>query len=179
MKLSNIKDSTVEDHHDAKARRKMLDRAQNGAILDHPRKTNMVKFQKLNIDGQSPSRANENDAGWDLYSSEKKWIPRGGRSCIKTSISLEMPDNMVGLIWPRSGLAVKKGLDLFAGVIDSGYRGEIIVCLFNSTEIDVEIEKGDRVAQIIFHELPKISMVESSLLTNSERGEGGFGSSGK
>jgi dUTP pyrophosphatase len=89
-----------------------------------------------------------------------------------------MPDNMAGLIWPRSGLAVKKGIDVLAGVIDSGYRGEIMVCLYNTSDVDVEINRGDRIAQIIFQEVPVISLMLREELETSQRGSNGFGSTG-
>ena len=91
---------------------------------------------------------------------------------------MSIPDGYVGLIWPRSGLAVKRGIDVFAGVIDAGYRGEIKICLYNSSGTTVEINSGDRVAQIIFHKLPETNMLEVDDLEDSERGVGGFGSSG-
>jgi dUTP pyrophosphatase len=89
-----------------------------------------------------------------------------------------MPENMAGLIWPRSGLAVKKGIDVLAGVIDSGYRGEIMVCLYNTSDEDVEIKRGDRIAQIIFQEVPNISLLLRETLETSQRGSNGFGSTG-
>ncbi len=89
-----------------------------------------------------------------------------------------MPENMAGLIWPRSGLSVKKGIDVLAGVVDSGYRGEIMVCLYNTSNEDVEIKRGDRIAQIIFQEVPAISLLLREELETSQRGSGGFGSTG-
>ncbi len=95
-----------------------------------------------------------------------------------TNIAISIPEGYVGLIWPRSGLAAKNGIDVFAGVIDSGYRGEIKVCLYNSSQINFEINKGDRIAQIIFHKLPQTEMLEVDSLDDSIRGDSGFGSSG-
>ena len=89
-----------------------------------------------------------------------------------------MPENMAGLIWPRSGLSVKKGIDVLAGVVDSGYRGEIMVCLYNTSNEDVEIKRGDRIAQIIFQEVPAISLLLREELETSQRGSSGFGSTG-
>ena len=90
---------------------------------------------------------------------------------------------MVGLIWPRSGLAVKKGIDVFAGVVDSGYRGEVKVCLFNAGSVwsvpSVSIAKGDRIAQILFQPVPSFQLQEVDSLSTTQRGEGGFGSSGQ
>jgi dUTP pyrophosphatase len=137
-----------------------------------------IKCKKLLDSASIPTRAYEHDAGWDLYSSERSLVIPSKRRIISTSISLAIPDGYVGLIWPRSGLAVKRGIDVFAGVIDSGYRGEIKVCLYNSSETSVEISKGDRIAQIIFHKLPQTEMLEVDSLDDSIRGDGGFGSSG-
>jgi dUTP pyrophosphatase len=89
-----------------------------------------------------------------------------------------MPDNLAGLIWPRSGLSVKQGIDVLAGVVDSGYRGEIMVCLYNTSDNDVVIRTGDRVAQIIFQEVPHVIMEVHESLGSSQRGSNGFGSSG-
>mgnify|MGYP001183039688 CR=1 FL=1 len=170
-----------EYNHDQMARMKMLadhQRGANGAIM-RTSKGKMIRFKKLEENAKAPTRANASDAGWDLYSTEQVSIPKFSRLTVKTGISLEMPPEMAGLIWPRSGMAVKKGIDVFAGVVDSGYRGEVMVCLYNSSEADVDIDKGDRIAQIIFHNLPQTYMFESEALNDSERGEGGFGSSGK
>ena len=89
-----------------------------------------------------------------------------------------MPDGLAGLIWPRSGLSVKKGLDVLAGVVDSGYRGEVMVCLYNTSDEDVEIKRGDRIAQIIFQEVPLVSLIQAEELETSQRGSNGFGSTG-
>jgi dUTP pyrophosphatase len=132
----------------------------------------------LSDDAIIPTRAYEYDAGWDLYCAEKLYIIPSRRRVVSTNIAISIPEGYVGLIWPRSGLAVKKGIDVFAGVIDSGYRGEIKVCLYNSSEVSLEINKGDRVAQIIFHKLPQTEMLEVDSLDDSIRGDGGFGSSG-
>jgi dUTP pyrophosphatase len=137
-----------------------------------------IKCKKLLDSASVPTRAHEHDAGWDLYSSEQSFVISLKRKIVSTSISLAIPDGHVGLIWPRSGLAAKKGIDVFAGVIDSGYRGEIKVCLYNSSEINFEINKGDRIAQIIFHKLPQTEMLEVGSLEDSIRGDEGFGSSG-
>jgi len=151
--------------------------------LDKP----LVKVSKLNNEAILPVRANKTDAGWDLYSMESKLIRGGDRATFRTGICFEIPKDYVGLIWPRSGLAVNKGIDVLAGVIDSGYRGEIIVCLLNTNKalplfqdnsIDIGIDKGDKIAQILFQQVPEINMVEVDSLEDSDRGEKGFGSSG-
>ncbi len=113
------------------------------------------------------------------YSLEDVEIPPVSRSLIKTGISLQIPKGFVGLIWPRSGLAVKSGIDVFAGVVDSGYRGDVGVCLYNSSSEAVNVKKGDRIAQILFQPVPYFQLTEVSELSSSERGEDGFGSSGR
>jgi dUTP pyrophosphatase len=125
-----------------------------------------------------PFKSHRSDAGFDLVADESIWVFAKERQTIKTGISFDMPDNMAGLIWPRSGLAVKKGIDVLAGVIDSGYRGEIMVCLYNTSDVDVEINRGDRIAQIIFQEVPNISLLLRETLETSQRGSNGFGSTG-
>ena len=115
----------------------------------------IIKIKKLSGNATLPSKANDGDAGWDLYASESLVILPSSRMLVGTSIAIVIPTGSVGLIWPRSGLAVKQGIDIFAGVIDSGYRGEIKVCLFNSSNKDVEIMEGDRIAQLL---VQKISM---------------------
>lgn len=138
-----------------------------------------LKINKLEEDAMIPSKANKSDAGYDLYAIEDVNIPSRGRALVRTGISMAIPENHVGLIWPRSGLAVKAGIDTLAGVIDSGYRGEVCIVLQNHTNHDYHIKKNDRAAQIIIQQLPiiKLELVED--LHKSDRGDGGFGSSGK
>ena len=138
----------------------------------------IVKTSLLNPNAKIPTKANINDAGFDLYSIIDTVIPTKQRKTVNTGIAIQMPDNMAGLIWPRSGLSVKKGIDVLAGVVDAGYRGEIMVCLYNTSDENVAIHAGDRIAQIIFQEVPRVSMEFHSKLGSSQRGENGFGSSG-
>lgn len=138
-----------------------------------------VGVKLLNNDSKTPTRANAFDAGFDLYSSEDRLIKPQSREVIRTGIALEIPDGLAGLIWPRSGLSVKQGIDVLAGVIDSGYRGEIMVCLLNTSVYSVNISTGDRIAQILFQIVPSVELSVRQSLSSSERGEKGFGSSGK
>ena len=137
-----------------------------------------VSYKLLTETAQMPFKAHRTDAGFDLCADEDSWVFAKERQTIKTGISFDMPDNMAGLIWPRSGLAVKKGMDVLAGVIDSGYRGEIMVCLYNTSDEDVEIKRGDRIAQIIFQEVPEVGITVIDSLGSSQRGSNGFGSTG-
>ena len=92
---------------------------------------------------------------------------------------MAIPAGFAGLIWPRSGLAYKNGLDVFAGVIDAGYRGDVGVILYNSrTDSSYQIRKGDRIAQILFQKVDNFDLIEVEDLDHSDRGDGGFGSTG-
>ena len=132
----------------------------------------------LNDKATMPTKAHKSDAGWDLYAANSTVISEHQRKTIETGIALEIPDGYVGLIWPRSGLSVKQGIDVLAGVVDSGYRGEIKVCLYNTSTLPVEIEAGDRIAQILIQPVSQMEMIAVDTLSDTERGEGGFGSSG-
>ncbi len=138
----------------------------------------LVNVKLLNELSKVPTKTNYNDAGFDLYSSESVVIPSKQRKTVSTGIAIQMPEHFAGLIWPRSGLSVKQGIDVLAGVVDSGYRGEIMVCLYNTSDSDVNIHTGDRIAQIIFQEVPRVIMDVHASLGSSQRGENGFGSSG-
>ena len=101
------------------------------------------------------------------------------RGAVSTGISVALPAESAGLIWPRSGLAAKHGIDTLAGVIDADYRGEIRVVLINHGPADYTIRKGDRIAQMLIQKIEFIDVVESDSLPDSVRGVGGFGSSGR
>ena len=139
----------------------------------------MIFVQLLDNNAKVPTKANPNDAGFDLYSVLDTVIPPKQRKTVRTGIAIQMPDHLAGLIWPRSGLSVKQGIDVLAGVVDSGYRGEIMVCLYNTSDEVVGINTGDRIAQIIFQEVPRVTMEVHDTLGSSQRGDNGFGSSGK
>ena len=137
-----------------------------------------VYVKLLNEDSEAPTKAHRGDAGYDLYASEDTVVVGRQRTTIKTGVSFDMPEGLAGLIWPRSGLSVKKGIDVLAGVVDAGYRGEIMVCLYNTSDEDVEINRGDRIAQVIFQEVPLVSLLQRDELETSQRGSNGFGSTG-
>ena len=138
-----------------------------------------IKIQKVCPDIPLPSRGHTSDAGWDLYANEDCSISAGARRLVDTGIKVEIPEGHVGLIWPRSGAAVKGGIDVFAGVIDAGYRGLIKVCLYNSGDKDFVICRHDRIAQIIFQEVSPLCLEEVKELSESSRDSEGFGSTGR
>lgn len=135
-----------------------------------------IKIKKVHPDAVVPSYAKQGDAGLDLTAVEAIEIEPHGRAKIDTGLAFEIPQGFVGLIWDRSGLSTKKGLKSLGGVIDSGYRGSIMVGLANVTDEVVEIEKGERVAQILIQPVAEAKISEVQGLSESERGTDGFGS---
>lgn len=136
-----------------------------------------IKIRKLHPDAVIPKYACEGDAGMDLYSIENLTLKSKHRVKIKTGISIELPLGYVSLIWDKSGIA-SQGIKTMGGVLDSGYRGEYIVVLVNLSSVDFEIKKGQKIAQLLIQKVenPNIEIVDE--LSPTERGEGGFGSTG-
>ena len=142
-----------------------------------------VNLKKLRPDAVIPTYGTEFAAGADLYAcmDETVEIKPGETQFIHTGIALEIPDGLVGLVYARSGMACKKGVAPAnkVGVIDSDYRGEIIVALHNHSGEDRRVYNGDRIAQIIIAPYVHADFEEASELSPTGRGEGGFGSTGK
>lgn len=128
--------------------------------------------------GVTPSYAYPGDAGADLCSAADTVIPARGKMLVATGIRLALPEGHVGLIWPRSGLAVKHGIDCGAGVIDSQYRGEVKVLLFNHSDGEHFIKKGDRIAQLLIQKVETVEFLPVDNLDDTNRSESGFGSTG-
>lgn len=128
--------------------------------------------------GTLPRYGSEGAAGADLHASEALVIAPGDRAAVPTAIHLELPPGHVGLVWPRSGLALRHGIDTLAGVIDSDYRGEVRVVLVNHGREPFRIEVGDRIAQLLVQRVERVAFVADGGLTSTERGSGGFGSTG-
>jgi len=137
---------------------------------------------KLKEDAVLPSRAHEGDAGLDLYACEAAHIGPGERWSVGTGVGVEIPEGHAGLVLPRSGLARDHGIALVnaPGLIDSGYRGELRVLLLNTDPAETfRVEPGDRIAQLLLTPIAAAEPVEANALTESARGQGGFGSSGR
>ena len=142
-----------------------------------------IKVLKLTETATIPTKSHKTDAGWDLYFDYpgEMDIEGGFRYLASTGIALKIPEGYYGQIFDRSGYAFKKGLHTMAGVIDSSYRGEIKVLLYNTRqkEMDkVSILPGDRIAQIVILPVPEFEMEETKQLDETERSDGGFGSTG-
>lgn len=169
-------------HPDQLARQKDLEKMQNKRTCFpsyiKPWNGTPLRFVKLNEDAITPTKANKFDAGFDLYASHGGILEKHTHKLIKTGIAMQIPKGYVGLIWPRSGMAYKYGIDVFAGVIDSGYRGDIGVILYNSQYNDYNVEKGDRIAQLVLQKVEDFELLEVSDLNNTDRSEAGFGSTG-
>jgi len=139
-----------------------------------------LKIKKLHPDARIPTYAHEGDAGMDLYAIDSILVKgNGGRASVGTGLSFEIPHGYVGLIWEKSGLSHKHGLKTFGGVIDAGYRGEVNVGLINLSPEDYLFEKGHKVAQMLIQKIEHPEIVETTELSATSRGEGGFGSTGK
>lgn len=143
-------------------------------------RSNTMEVKLIHPDAKIPFRATQGAAGLDLYSVEDCTIWANGRPVlIPTGVCLAIPRGMVGLIWPRSGLAVNYAVDRLAGVIDSDYRGEVKVSLICHGEDSVSIKKGDRIAQLIIQEYMPVRMAIVDVLDETDRGAGGFGHTGE
>ena len=138
---------------------------------------------KLAIGASAPEYATKGAAAVDLRATLKEplTIPAGERALIPTGLSMSIPEGLVGIIAARSGLACKKGICLSngIGVIDSDYRGEIGVSLFNTSKQNFTVENGERIAQMMFMPVNQVFFTVCTKLDETERGEGGFGSTGK
>ncbi len=140
-----------------------------------------IRIKRLDPQLPLPQRAHPDDAGADLYAAENVTLAPGARALVKTGIALALPRGTVGLIHPRSGLAAKQGLSIVntPGTIDAGYRGEIKVCLLNTDPVEpIEISRGMRIAQLLVQRVELVDFVEVEQLDATERGEGGYGSTG-
>lgn len=139
-----------------------------------------LKVKKLNQEAIIPNFAHKGDAGMDLYSIEEVVIPKNETRLIKTGISIELPQWTEAQVRPRSGLALKHSVTVLnsPGTIDEGYRGEIGVILINHGKEDFVVTKHMKIAQMVIKPIYEINIEEVKNLNNSDRGEGGFGSTG-
>jgi dUTP pyrophosphatase len=141
-----------------------------------------LSVAKLKAEALLPTRAHEGDAGLDLYACESAHMGPGERWSVGTGVGVEIPDGHAGLVLPRSGLARDHGIALVnaPGLIDSGYRGELRVLLLNTDPAETfRVEPGERIAQLLITPITTPEPVEATALTESSRGTGGFGSSGR
>merc|ERR1711992_424877 len=138
----------------------------------------VLKWAKLSENAYAPSKGSARAAGYDLRSAYDCVVPAMGKAIVKTDIQIRVPEGTYGRIAPRSGLAAKHHIDVGAGVVDQDYTGNIGVVMFNHAQEDFEIKKGDRIAQFICEKIEYPDLEEVASLNSTERGEGGFGSTG-
>ena len=141
-----------------------------------------MNVRRLDDHALLPTRAHEGDAGLDLYACEAVTLSPGERASVGTGIAIEVPEGHAALVLPRSGLAARHGIALVnsPGLIDAGYRGEVRVLLLNTDRAEAfAIEPGDRIAQLLVVPFARLVPTEVAELAATQRGTGGFGSSGR
>lgn len=137
-----------------------------------------LNVKLLSSTAKVPERKTDGSAGYDLFSSCDVVVPKRGYSLVNTDVAIEIPLNHYGRVAPRSGLAVKNGIHVGAGVIDSDYRGSVGVLLFNHSENDFRVNIGDRIAQLIIEKIETPEIIVKEYLPETNRGENGYGSTG-
>ena len=139
-----------------------------------------IKIKLLNESAILPEKQHDSDAGYDLYSIEDVVLKPNQIYKVKTGISIQIPNNYGGLVLPRSGLSSKHGISLIntPGLIDSGYRGELLIPLINHSSNEYKINQHERVAQLILIETPEVKIEVTNDLDDSDREAKGFGSTG-
>ena len=138
-----------------------------------------LQFVKLSAHARAPSRGSPGSAGFDLHSAEEVVVGPGERVCVRTDLQVRVPDGTYGRVAPRSGLALRHGIDVGGGVIDGDYRGNVMVLLFNLGASDFFVGRGDRIAQLILEKICVGEPLEQLAIDETERGTGGFGSTGR
>ncbi len=138
-----------------------------------------LKIKKVHPNAKIPKYAHHGDAGFDLYIPERFVINPGERKSIPLGIAMEIPYGFAGLLLDKSGLSHKHGLKSFGGVIDSGYRGQLHAGIMNLGTEPYTFEPGDKIIQMLIMPVETVDILEVEVLTDSERGQGAFGSSGK
>jgi dUTP pyrophosphatase len=139
-----------------------------------------VRLHRLS-DTPLPCRQTPGSAGFDLCAAEAVEIPAHGFNSVGTGLAVELPEGTEAQVRPRSGLAARHGIGILncPGTIDSDYRGEVRVILFNVSSQDYHVRRGDRIAQLVFATLTEVELVETDSLSNTRRGSGGFGHTGQ
>lgn len=138
-----------------------------------------LKVKKLHPEAKLPSKGHPGDAGIDFFAMETAIFSPGAQVNVKTGVAVEIPEGYVGLIWDKSSISFQKGLKVMGGVIDAGYRGEIIISLLNTSQKEQTIEKGQKIAQMIIQKFEDCDILEVDGLSDTVRGVGREGSTGQ
>ncbi|CAG8567494.1 6878_t:CDS:2 [Paraglomus brasilianum] len=141
-------------------------------------KSPALLVKKLSEKARLPKRGSSQAAGYDLYSSTNTIIPAHGKAVVPTDLSICVPEGTYGRVAPRSGLALRHFLDCGAGVIDADYRGPVGILMFNFSEHEYQVCEGERIAQLILERICTPDVIEVGELSETARGNGGFGSTG-
>lgn len=137
-----------------------------------------IKIQKIDQSAKLPEYAYDGDAGMDIFSLEGVLIPAGEKAILRTGIKFQIPKGFAGFVWDKSGLAAKHHLKTMAGVLDSNYRGELMIVLTNLGKSDYIASKGSKIAQLVIKPIENAEIEEGAIEDETIRGEKGFGSSG-
>ena len=137
-----------------------------------------IKVKKLKENAKLPTHGHPGDAGMDFYATENVIFPPGKQMKIGTGVAVEIPEGYVGLIWDKSSISFNLGLKVMGGVIDSVYRGELIMSLLNTSDKEVIIEKGHKIAQMVIQRFEHCDILEADELSETIRGDGREGSTG-
>ncbi len=126
-----------------------------------------------------PTYGRPNDAGLDIFACGDHTLKPGRRYAIPTGFAIEIPKGFAGLVWDKGGPAFKYGIHCLAGVLDAGYRGELKIVLLNTSDKEYQIKLGDKLAQLLIQSVESVKIEEVDILSDTERGEGRFGSTGR
>lgn len=137
-----------------------------------------IKVKKLKDGAKLPTHGHPGDAGMDFYSALDVIFPPGKQARVHTGVAIEIPEGYVGLVWDKSSVSFNMGLKVMGGVIDSGYRGEIIMNFLNTSDKEVIIEKGQKVAQMLIQKFEHCDILEVDEISETVRGDGREGSTG-
>jgi len=137
-----------------------------------------LKVKKLREDVRLPTKGHPGDAGIDFYTVEDvRFLPKA-QTKVSTGVAIEIPEGYAGFVWGKSSISFIKGLEKMGGLIDAGYRGEVFFSFYNTSNIEVVIEKGQKIGQIVIQKFEDCEIVEEKELTEAVRGDRGFGSTG-
>ncbi len=139
----------------------------------------LIKIKKLHPDAKIPSYAHPGDAGMDIFAVEDTEVLPGQAAKIKSGLAFELPDGHVGLCWDKSSVGINGKIKTLGGVLDAGYRGELLMGVINLGTEPYMFRKGEKVLQMLIQKVERPDIEEAQELTDTSRGEGGFGSTGK
>ncbi len=140
----------------------------------------LVRVKKLDAEAKLPAYAHAGDAGMDFFANEKVTVNPGQIGRVPTGVAIEIPEGYVGLFWDKSGLSMTHGIKVLGGVIDAGYRGELVLGVINLGAETYTFEKGHKVMQLLIQPVAQAELVEvNEIDSDTTRGAGGFGSTGK